>query len=532
MTTVGSSPDDDEPSPPGAGEARAVYLAIGVKDWDAVIRLTERHWPVLSTFQLHVLRAAADALPDSAVARHPRWHYIRLFLHHILLDSVLRPETLTLRRMSPRPLAAIDAVVKLTIESYAARTAGSYPAAAAKAREALALLNGDAELKSGASRNLVPTILTNLGISFEMAGAWVDARTVLREAYRVAVEVGDLRSRADAAGELALLAALRGDNEELARRIVQWEQAVGGVGAIRMLRGSLHLARAQQLFDAMRFEDSLVELDLAERGAGVPWAFIVGHRGVIDAFTGAADTWELLGRLDAALVAHPALQTSQGPARFIMDYARAVILDFASQPEAALASLQETIDAGMRSCALGRRAVTLYLAGDYDAAFDATVPLVTPGVATERERVEGGTIRAGVALQRGDLTLAADEFRRAVDLALRNLLVLPLAAVPHEDAIHLTELAFDPGSAIPPELAALLENKRVFPPRPPALAGLTGGEQRVLAELAKGATLAATATALHLSRNTVKAHTRGIYRKLGVSGRSDMIAEARRRGLL
>ena len=61
---------------------------------------------------------------------------------------------------------------------------------------------------------------------------------------------------------------------------------------------------------------------------------------------------------------------------------------------------------------------------------------------------------------------------------------------------------------------------------------LTAAERRVLELLATHLSPAQIGEALHISRNTVKGHLKAIYRKLGVSGRSDAVERARRLGLL
>jgi LuxR family maltose regulon positive regulatory protein len=59
--------------------------------------------------------------------------------------------------------------------------------------------------------------------------------------------------------------------------------------------------------------------------------------------------------------------------------------------------------------------------------------------------------------------------------------------------------------------------------------GLTPAEDRLLPLLATHLSFREIAEELHVSRNTVKTQAISIYRKLGVSGRSDAIAVARRR---
>jgi LuxR family maltose regulon positive regulatory protein len=66
----------------------------------------------------------------------------------------------------------------------------------------------------------------------------------------------------------------------------------------------------------------------------------------------------------------------------------------------------------------------------------------------------------------------------------------------------------------------------------PHAAGLTGAELRLLPLLATHLSFAEIGTRLYVSRNTIKTQAISIYRRLGVSSRSDAIAEADRLGLV
>ena len=65
-----------------------------------------------------------------------------------------------------------------------------------------------------------------------------------------------------------------------------------------------------------------------------------------------------------------------------------------------------------------------------------------------------------------------------------------------------------------------------------AQAHLTERESEVLQRVAKGLTLAEIATQFGLTRNTVAAHIKNVYRKLNVSSRAEAALEAARRGLV
>jgi DNA-binding CsgD family transcriptional regulator len=62
--------------------------------------------------------------------------------------------------------------------------------------------------------------------------------------------------------------------------------------------------------------------------------------------------------------------------------------------------------------------------------------------------------------------------------------------------------------------------------------GLTRREHEVLRALAIGGSNAAVGSSLFISENTVKTHLAALYRKLGVQGREEAVAQARRLGLV
>ena len=68
--------------------------------------------------------------------------------------------------------------------------------------------------------------------------------------------------------------------------------------------------------------------------------------------------------------------------------------------------------------------------------------------------------------------------------------------------------------------------------RPAATEALTDKELVVLRLLATKLSQPEIAQELYVSVNTVRTHTQGIYRKLGVASRQEAIAAAREHGLL
>jgi LuxR family maltose regulon positive regulatory protein len=164
----------------------------------------------------------------------------------------------------------------------------------------------------------------------------------------------------------------------------------------------------------------------------------------------------------------------------------------------------------------------------------------------------GGHVALGLLHERrGALAAAATELARAAELSARGAgpvttatallhLARVQAAAGHLDvgraqlaqARRLVSGAPDPG-IVADRLAAA---ERALRPRPaPASGGdepLSERELDVLRLLATQLSQREIGGELYVSLNTVKTHTKSIFRKLGVSGRPEAVARARELGLL
>jgi LuxR family transcriptional regulator, maltose regulon positive regulatory protein len=104
------------------------------------------------------------------------------------------------------------------------------------------------------------------------------------------------------------------------------------------------------------------------------------------------------------------------------------------------------------------------------------------------------------------------------------------------EAGELLNRAADPGSTVPRLLEQAERSLRLVS-QPDGLSlvvaeELTAREQTVLGLLPSGLTSGEIGNELGLSRNTIKTHTKSLYRKLGATGRREAVARGRRLGLL
>ncbi len=134
----------------------------------------------------------------------------------------------------------------------------------------------------------------------------------------------------------------------------------------------------------------------------------------------------------------------------------------------------------------------------------------------------------------GDPAAAGRALERALDLTepeggLWLFLLHPVPGLLERHARHRTTHA-----ALITEILSLLAGHTPVPPAgpPPPLEALRESELRVLRYLPTNLTVPEIAGELYVSRNTVKAHTRHLYAKLGTHRRADTVARARALGLL
>jgi LuxR family maltose regulon positive regulatory protein len=175
---------------------------------------------------------------------------------------------------------------------------------------------------------------------------------------------------------------------------------------------------------------------------------------------------------------------------------------------------------------------------------------VEPGVAEHFVTGLGHLAQAQALAARGQVHQAAPAAARAVQLARRGAgrLELGLALATHAQALvtasedgtpvlaeakRVARPCRDPGWL--PELLTRLGRAMAPPgrrPAPDAGSPLSDRERELLPLLAGTLSQREIGAVLHLSLNTVKTHSRLLYRKLGARSRAEAVQQARRIGLL
>jgi LuxR family maltose regulon positive regulatory protein len=149
---------------------------------------------------------------------------------------------------------------------------------------------------------------------------------------------------------------------------------------------------------------------------------------------------------------------------------------------------------------------------------------------SQRTLVDVRMLRAAIELERGNESLSDVSFDRALVAMARSGSRAPLRLIPPGTLAALTQRAATRGHS--GEAARILSRiAEATEGHTRAIEPLSHRELLVLAEVEKNATVSEIAAALYISPNTVKTHLRRLYRKLGVTTRTDAIRKAKSLGL-
>jgi LuxR family maltose regulon positive regulatory protein len=147
-----------------------------------------------------------------------------------------------------------------------------------------------------------------------------------------------------------------------------------------------------------------------------------------------------------------------------------------------------------------------------------------------RTLVEVRILRAAIEYERGDYRLSDVMFDRGLATIARTGSRAPLRLVPPGTLAGLAKRALDRTQGT--EVSRILQHvAERTAGQGQLIEALSDRELLVLAEVEKGSTVAGIAAALFISPNTVKTHLRRLYRKLGVTTRTDAIRKAKSLGL-
>lgn len=422
-----------------------------------------------------------------------------------------------------------DSVLALVLRSAVLRLDGALDAALEPARAALRLLR--ASTPEGDTVDPLPGarawLWTEIGTTMLLAGELRTAGTVFDIAAQIAEDDHQHGAALRASGLAALTRASSGefrsirDTAVVDDRTPPWDRSDAAL--------PWTIARAMAALDVGDAVVARITVqDRFDAALGELWPFAARAVAGIHLEDGTATAG--LAELAAVTEAYALDAPASPKGRAIMRLDRAMLLFAAGRVSEAA-----TVLAGPDVSDTGRAESAVLARIDLaNGAPERALARLRPSLADVDDRsvllVATELLLAAAALWRlPDRDGALRHLRDAVHLLVRFGATLPLAIVPREDiaamAAHLR-----PDEAV--LLTGRLGSRRDVFGKIEDVPGMTRQELLILRELDRGDTIAEVAARLHLSRNTLKAHTRHVYRKLGVHSRQEALTAAHARGLL
>jgi LuxR family maltose regulon positive regulatory protein len=207
------------------------------------------------------------------------------------------------------------------------------------------------------------------------------------------------------------------------------------------------------------------------------------------------------------------------------------------EPEAVVARYDHTAPAAVPTVLLVPEQTLLARAyemtGDHEAAEDLAARLREGGDTVSA--VTAWVVTALIADAQGHARRSADALAHAVLRAQADGIRRPFHAFDNRRMLMLAERQrwlYEERSPEPGSVLADVEDEQGFPPLPAVPDTLSEREHDILRYLPTVLTASEIAADLNISVNTVKAHMRAIYRKLGAARRREAVVRARQIGLL
>lgn len=514
----------------GRGDpAGALLQVVAASDWPRAVGILDEHWYRLLTERSEVIREVALRMPEEVIAHRPDLLFGRdialaMTPSGALTSSLSVPPLADRAPRRPLPLGGDGTraiVFALWRRLGRARRAGDYAQAMViRAEMAEAIAEADPAVLAR-NRDLLPVLYLQWGVTSLLAGEDELARDDFRLSHESPAQgQGEFAHRISAA-DLGLLAAVAGD---LPAARVWLEQAA----AFAPLRGFFaksgmygeHVATALVAIESLDPDGARAALAITAKTVDRNefWAFHLlakARLAVIEHNELPVLTQLRALRRSRAAVAGESYQSAR-----LLAVAEAELL---LATGAAVRAGAVLAGAGDHPAVLATRATQLLSLGDAEAASAVAGAVVWAEHGGPTPRAIACLVRAAASLARGRDDDAVTAFRMGIGFAEEFGLRRVLGSVPRGSLARLAELA-----AIPLDLDRVPE----LYPEPTARAELTDRERLVLARLGEGLRLDEVASALFVSRNTLKTQLRSLYRKLGVHTMEDAIAEGQRQGFL
>jgi LuxR family maltose regulon positive regulatory protein len=481
------------------------------------------------------LARAADGRPTlSSLLASASVHLHRLDAAALHRDAV---EARGFLGQADEPTRAPAEAAILMFDMAAARISGDTPAVLAIGARALELLDHTPRQLLPTGRQYRIITMNDLGAAQLWAGFFDDAEEMLTAAIPQTLEMGLLLPHLDAAGHLALLDAFKGHHRRAhhragqALRIIErrgWAaepQALPTFLALTQLALARHDPDTAGRYLRKGLAGSGRHTDRADRLAlGITAVQVAISRGAAGAAL-AADARAAAGLTRTPRAADLLTRWSN------ITGAEALLL--AGQPAAAIHRIGEPNNgddfaAGWERIMLGRARLTM---GDPAAARTLIEPLLSPGYPYREPAIAAHLQHTLIADRHHQDSIAS--LSTAIDLAHPEGIKRPFLHI----GGRLPELLTTYQQRGAPHQTFTAELRDLLPPHPDPtgpvmIEHLTGRERDILQYLPTMFKANEIAAELYVSVNTVKAHLRSMYRKLGAGNRREAVERAKTLGLL
>jgi LuxR family maltose regulon positive regulatory protein len=423
-----------------------------------------------------------------------------------------------------------------------ARARNDLDAVADEAQRLLALADSPEAIKTEVGEETLRTAaLIDLGVAELWAGELKTGERHLEQGLEEARRIGQPWMELQAVSHSALLRHARSEAiaEQQAREAIElarahgWEETASAVATAYVTLGGVTLWRGQ-LAEA---EGWLNRAELVlQRFAEPTIAMMLFAARMLLEFA--------RGRHEAAMTAQRAVENIQRgfTTRHMLATSagarRLEILVHMGETELVQRALDE-IDAGVR--AQGEMRVVLaelrLAQEDLEGAAAALAPIFAGASPVDNLRweMQALLLKASVDDALGDTGASSRALERALDLAEPDGLLLPFLLHPTPDLLGRHSRLRSTHASLISEILNLLAG-RTPAPRPedaePLQEPLSEAELRVLRYLPTNLRGPEIAAELFVSLNTIRAHLRHIYAKLGVHSRTEAVSRARALGLL
>jgi LuxR family maltose regulon positive regulatory protein len=501
--------------------AEAMLQARALGDWGYLSALTSRNYAVLATHHLPQLLNVLDSVPREYQSSDP---WLSLLLGVLLNGrdasrvsaavSMFTRADAVARELSS-DAGPIERIRYSVIRIASLRRLGSFGRSVSMADKTIATFK---DLNGMAKTEAVPYLAdtdVQAGITYLHVGMYAQAERRFAEAHRNASAGAHLRVQA--AGYISLMRVLRGEIEESAGWLdnatsrddwLEWRHTRWAVPA--------HLAAALLALERFDTETATSHLQTIERVKFdlEDWplvAYVSGMTHLVagNGYAGFGAIRDMEGRF--------ARETVSSHFQGLICVVKSDLLLLAKQARAALNALRPFVDG--RGSVVGANARALLFSGSDSRALLFAERWAWKEDVSPRTRMELQLVKAIAASRLGDLDNAANSVERAVAIGATNKLQLPWSMVPRDELLNAVARSQSDAEAVINSTARVFAGGLTVP-------SLTRRESLVMTRLQSSASLEVIARGLNVSPNTVKTQVRSIYRKLGVSSRSEAVRVA------